>query len=92
MRINEPNRIGMVNPYNKTNTPSSPKSHKLTSGRDEVQISSEALELLHQIDESSEEKMIRPHVYTIKQQVEAGTYWVPADKIADKFIAFWKKG
>ncbi|NGQ95627.1 flagellar biosynthesis anti-sigma factor FlgM [Brevibacillus sp. SYP-B805] len=90
MRINEPNRAGMINAYNKTNKLQASKEAKIKLGKDEVQISSEALELLKQV-EDADPRVRKEKVNELRQQIENGTYHVPSDKIAEKFLSFWKK-
>lgn len=90
MRVNETNRANLINAYNKANKVPSSKEDKLRMGKDEVQISPEALEMLKQIEET--EPVARPEkIAELKEQVEKGTYHVPSEKIAEKFLAFWKK-
>jgi negative regulator of flagellin synthesis FlgM len=90
MRIHEPNRTGMINAYNKTNKTPLSKGTKIPMGKDEVQISSEALEMLKQV-EDPDAPARKEKVRELKQQIEQGTYHVPSEKIAEKFLAFWKK-
>ncbi|USG65332.1 flagellar biosynthesis anti-sigma factor FlgM [Brevibacillus ruminantium] len=89
MRINEPNRTGMINSYNQSNKAQSAKG-RTPMGKDEVNISSEALEMLKQV-EDPQSPARREKVSSLKQQVEEGTYKVPSEKIAEKFLAFWRK-
>jgi negative regulator of flagellin synthesis FlgM len=90
MRVNEPNRASMIHAYNKANKTQSSKEAKARMGKDEVQISSEALELLKQL-EDVEAPVRAEKVNELKKQIENGTYHVPSDKIAEKFLSFWKK-
>ncbi|MED4754657.1 flagellar biosynthesis anti-sigma factor FlgM [Brevibacillus choshinensis] len=90
MRINEPNRTGMINAYNKSGVNSLNKSGKISMGKDEVNISNEAMEMLKQIDDTNAPER-REKVERLKRQVEEGNYKVSSDKIAEKFLAFWKK-
>ncbi len=90
MRINEPNRTGMINAYNKANKAASAQGAKKPMGKDEVKISNEALELLKQVEEADAPAR-KEKVKELKQQIEQGKYHVPAEKIAEKFLSFWKK-
>ncbi|MFJ9501216.1 flagellar biosynthesis anti-sigma factor FlgM [Brevibacillus centrosporus] len=90
MRINEPNRIGMINAYNKTGNSQIGKSGKIPMGKDEVNISTEALEMLKQLEDPDSPQR-REKVDQLKKQVEEGTYRVPSEKIAEKFLSFWQK-
>lgn len=90
MRINEPNRAGMINAYNKTGAAPVGKSGKIPMGKDEVKISTEALEMLKQVEDPNAPER-REKVEQLKKQVEEGTYRVSSEKIAEKFLSFWKK-
>lgn len=90
MRVNETNRTGFINAYNKTSKSSPASGIRARMGKDEVQISNEALELLKQVEEL-EAPVRKEKVNQLKQQVEQGTYHVPSEKIAEKFLSFWKK-
>jgi len=90
MRIHEPNRTGMIQAYNKTGAASVNKKGKMAMGKDEVKISTEAMEMLKQIEDPNAPAR-REKVEQLRKQVEEGTYHVPSEKIADKFLSFWKK-
>lgn len=93
MRINETQRAGMIHAYNKHNQSQTLNHKKPPMGRDDVKISQEAIEMLKLGEEPEEVNPARlTYVRELKQKVESGTYWVPSDKIAEKFISFWKKG
>lgn len=53
MRINEPNRTGMINAYNNTGKAPAAKNGRIPMGKDEVNISNEALEMLKQVEAPS---------------------------------------
>ncbi len=91
MRINEPNRTGMLNAYNKANKAQVSKEVKKSMGKDEVKISDEALELLKMGEEADLSPARKAKINDLKKQVEQGTYSVPSEKIAEKFLSFWKK-
>jgi negative regulator of flagellin synthesis FlgM len=90
MRINEPNRTGMINAYSKAGATPVNKSGKLAMGKDEVNISSEAMEMLKKVEDLNAPAR-REKVEQLRKQVEEQTYHVPAEKIAEKFLSFWKK-
>ncbi|HZG80360.1 MAG TPA: flagellar biosynthesis anti-sigma factor FlgM [Brevibacillus sp.] len=90
MRIHEPNRTGMIQAYNKTGTASVSNKGKMAMGKDEVKISTEAMEMLKQIEDPNAPAR-REKVEQLRKQVQEGTYHVPSEKIADKFLSFWKK-
>lgn len=91
MRINESNRTGMINAYNKTGKLYSAQNGKKPMGKDEVQISNEALELLKKGEITETTATDKSRINELKSQIEQGTYHVPSEKIAEKFLAFWKK-
>ncbi|WP_342404954.1 flagellar biosynthesis anti-sigma factor FlgM [Brevibacillus sp. FSL K6-2834] len=90
MRINEPNRTGMIKAYNNTGKAPAAKNGRIPMGKDEVNISNEALEMLKQVEDPQSPER-REKVNNLKKQVEEGTYKVPSDKIAEKFLSFWRK-
>jgi negative regulator of flagellin synthesis FlgM len=90
MRVNETNRTSFINAYNKTSKTSPAGGIRGRMGKDEVQISNEALELLKQVEEL-DAPVRKQKVKELKHQVEQGTYHVPSEKIAEKFLSFWKK-
>ncbi|MGG1664376.1 flagellar biosynthesis anti-sigma factor FlgM [Brevibacillus sp. NRS-1366] len=90
MRINEPNRVGMINAYNKSGNTQVGKSGKIPMGKDEVNISTEALEMQRQVEDPNSPQR-REKVDQLKKQVEEGSYRVSSEKLAEKFLSFWKK-
>ncbi|MFD2369397.1 flagellar biosynthesis anti-sigma factor FlgM [Brevibacillus sp. GCM10020057] len=90
MRINEPNRVGRINAYNKTNNPQIGKTGKIPMGKDEVNISTEALEMLKHVEDPDLPQR-REKVEQLKKQVEEGSYRVSSEKIAEKFLSFWQR-
>lgn len=92
MRVNETNRANLIQAYKNANQVSASKNRKISMGRDEVNISPEAMELLKQVDDADTIHPARQaKLETLKQQIEAGTYHVPAEQIVEKFLAFWKR-
>jgi negative regulator of flagellin synthesis FlgM len=91
MKIQGNQRMNGINPYQKLNPPIQDKTKGTPSlGKDEVQISTEAKELLQfsKSDGASREARVQD----IKTQVQAGTYRVDSDKIAEKMYGQIKKG
>ncbi|NQX70118.1 flagellar biosynthesis anti-sigma factor FlgM [Paenibacillus ferrarius] len=91
MKVNEPKRVGPVNPYRQAS------DHKALNGtnkkekqRDQVQISSEAKELLLETSQAVQSKERVAKVNQLKQSVESGTYHVDAGKIAEKLLPYFK--
>ncbi|RCW44820.1 flagellar biosynthesis anti-sigma factor FlgM [Paenibacillus prosopidis] len=88
MKINEPKRIGALNPYQKMNesrTSGANKAHK----KDEVQISAAAKEMLTTSQANSAERSQR--IEQLKKSVASGTYHVEAGKIAEKLLPYLKE-
>lgn len=91
MKIQGNQRMNGINPYQKLNPPIQDKTKSTPSlGKDEVQISTEAKELLQSSKSDGTSREAR--VQEIKAQVEAGTYRVDSDKIAEKMYGQIKKG
>lgn len=91
MKINEPNRTSMINAYKKSQTPLAKPAKPIRMGRDEVNISDEALELLRSYGDIDVSPTSKARLQELRQQVETGTYHVPSELIAEKFLAFWLK-
>ncbi|TVY09331.1 flagellar biosynthesis anti-sigma factor FlgM [Paenibacillus cremeus] len=87
MKINGPNSLGAVNKYKQTlESQRSVASSKQAKKRDQVEISSEAKELLGtNAAGTSPEKM-----ESLKSSVAAGTYKVDARTLAEKIFPFIK--
>ena len=91
MRIYEPNRPGMIHSYQKANASHSAKGVKRSWGRDEVSISTEALEMLKRGEDTEIDPARQEKLDELKRKIEQGIYHVPAEKIAEKLLAYWKK-
>ncbi|MFM9279934.1 flagellar biosynthesis anti-sigma factor FlgM [Paenibacillus jiagnxiensis] len=87
MKINEPNRIGAINPYQRNIESNIQESQKKSPRKDEVSFSAEAMEMLQRSSNTDRAKKIQE----LKQQVASGTYKVDADKIAEKLMPFFKQ-
>lgn len=87
MKINETQRIGAVNPYQKQNDQQTSNAGRKRK-TDEVQISAEAQEMLSssRVSGADRTKLINE----LKQSVSSGTYHVEAGKIAEKMLPFLK--
>ncbi len=83
MKINEPSRVGNVNPYRKTAAGSQASAASRASRKDEVQISTEAKELLGSV--RNPEKLDE-----LKKAVSTGTYNVDAKEVAEKLWPYLK--
>ncbi|WP_127532068.1 flagellar biosynthesis anti-sigma factor FlgM [Paenibacillus kobensis] len=89
MKINETQRLGAVNPYNKNNGQRVVESSSKKK-RDDVQISTEAKEMLQ-----SQQGVLSPErkkqIEELKNQVSTGTYSVDAGKIAEKLLPYLRQ-
>jgi negative regulator of flagellin synthesis FlgM len=85
LKINETNRIGAANPYQKQNEIRNTDS-KIAKKKDEVQISAAAKEMLStsKLNEADRSQ----HIEGLKQSVSSGTYHVDAGKIAEKLLPY----
>ncbi|MGG1641790.1 flagellar biosynthesis anti-sigma factor FlgM [Paenibacillus sp. NRS-1782] len=87
MKINETNRIGAINPYQRNIEAGRQEEQKKSRRKDEVSISPEAMEMLNRSSDADRVKKIQE----LKQQVASGTYHVDADKIAEKLLPYFKQ-
>lgn len=90
MKINGTNRIGAVNQYMKSQEAyHASGAGKTGKKKDQVEISSEAKELLETHNSASAEKA-REKVEALKSAVADGTYKVDARSLAEKLLPFIK--
>ncbi|GLX70883.1 flagellar biosynthesis anti-sigma factor FlgM [Paenibacillus glycanilyticus] len=87
MKINETNRIGAYNYYQKQMEQRVDAANKKKQ-KDSVQISAEAKEMLSTSQTNSPERQKR--LEELKQSISAGTYKVDAGKLADKLLPYLK--
>lgn len=84
MKINETQRTGAVNHYKKTNEQNSVNADlKKTKKKDELNISSEAMELLSN-------KVTDARIEDLKQSYSSGSYYVEPRKVAEKLFPYIK--
>ncbi|XEC97529.1 flagellar biosynthesis anti-sigma factor FlgM [Paenibacillus tarimensis] len=86
MKINETNRIGNLNAYQKQQQYTGQTNKKRKT--DEVQISAEAQKLLTDSRINETEQAAR--IQELKENVSTGTYRVDADKVAEKLLKYFK--
>jgi|GEM_PF-221398 flagellar biosynthesis anti-sigma factor FlgM len=88
MKINETQRLGAVNPYrNKSDLRAAQTGSK--QKRDNLQISSEAMEMLQsQNVENAKSPERQRQIDELKQQVSTGTYHVESGKLAEKLLPY----
>lgn len=82
MKVNPLTRTGAVNPYHNQDAKAKELSHSKGKRRDQVEISSEAKQLLGASNESK--------IQRLKNEVSSGTYYVEAGKIAEKLLPYFK--
>lgn len=89
MKINETQRLSAIHSYhkNRDNITESGIQRK-EKRRDEVQISSEAKELLGTQRNSETGSATKQRLEELRQSVSAGTYHVDARKIAEKLLPY----
>ncbi|MCI1693973.1 flagellar biosynthesis anti-sigma factor FlgM [Aneurinibacillus aneurinilyticus] len=85
MRVERPNQIQPINPYRQQEMKQD-KAKAKGKGRDQLEISSEALEL-QRTQETTAERAER--IAELKKKVQEGTYHVDAKDIAEALL---KKG
>ncbi|TJY41945.1 flagellar biosynthesis anti-sigma factor FlgM [Cohnella pontilimi] len=85
MKINDINRLGAVNPYQSAKNQRT-ESNARRSQKDELHISSEAMEMLSQAQVNSPERAKK--IEQLKEAVSTGTYQVDAGKVAEKMLPF----
>ncbi|PZD97832.1 flagellar biosynthesis anti-sigma factor FlgM [Paenibacillus sambharensis] len=88
MKINETNRIGAVNSYQKQQDHRTGQVNKKRQ-KDEVQISAEAKQLLTSSRVNDPQQAER--IEKLKQSVATGTYKVDAGKVAEKLLPYLKQ-
>lgn len=90
MKINDTGRIGGVNPYQRNMETQRQEAQKMERRKDEVSISSEAIEMLAAQERGTDPERAK-RIQDLKQQVSSGTYHVDAGKIAEKLMPYFKK-
>lgn len=88
MKINETQRLGAVNPYQKQSQRAVETNSK--KKRDDLQISAEAMEML-QSQQGVKSPERQKQLDELKSQVSTGTYQVEAGKIAEKLLPYLKQ-
>ncbi len=91
MKINDTQRVGAVNPYQRSNEAKAVTGEKKATRKDEVSISPEAMEMLqaNSVQASADAERAQK-IQSLKEQVAAGTYNVDAGALADKLLPFLK--
>lgn len=89
MRIQDTNRLGMIQSYQKMGQKLPEKQTEKPPKHDQVQISSQAQEKLRQIQ--SEQTGREERIQQLKEHVDKGNYPFDSDKLADRLLSLWKK-
>lgn len=95
MKINPITRTGAVNPYQNQDTKATQSNRSKGRRKDEVQISAEAKQMLGAINQAQGKGAVSSvpaaKLQELKEQVSTGTYYVEANKIAEKMLPYFKK-
>lgn len=92
MKINDTQRIGAINSYKNQNQSGLNASGKKGKRKDEVQISSEAQELLSTYRAGSQDQEVRNRkLEELKNSINTGTYHRDARLIAEKLLPYMNK-
>ncbi|GAB1157990.1 hypothetical protein YWY31_40150 [Paenibacillus illinoisensis] len=89
MKINEPNRIGAINSYQRNIESNQQADAKKSRRKDEVSISPEAMKMLEDQSRTQDAARIQ-RIQELKEQVSSGTYQVDSSKLADKLLPYFK--
>jgi negative regulator of flagellin synthesis FlgM len=87
LKINDVGRIGMTNPYHKQSEQREARTERKKQ-TDNIQISKEAQDM-HSIENQSQQERVN-QIANLKEQVQTGTYFVDAGKLAEKLLPFLK--
>ncbi|MFI2857111.1 flagellar biosynthesis anti-sigma factor FlgM [Paenibacillus sp. JSM ZJ436] len=90
MKINETGRVGGVHAYQRNIESHKQEDTKKTWKKDELSISAEAMEML-QAQGKTQDIGRAKKIQDLKAQVDAGTYQVEADKLAERLLPHFRK-
>ncbi|ANS77297.1 flagellar biosynthesis anti-sigma factor FlgM [Paenibacillus yonginensis] len=88
MKINDIGRLGAVNSYQRQTDNIRQIEDKKNKRKDEVSISSEALEMLKASDTTAASTNAK-RIQELKEQTQSGTYRVDAEKLAKKLAPYF---
>lgn len=88
MKINENGKINPLQTYQKNNAAGKAAKETKAAGRDELVISSEALEMAKKGPDQVNQEERAAHLAQIKQSVQSGTYEIDARKVAEKIARY----
>ncbi|AIQ14820.1 flagellar biosynthesis anti-sigma factor FlgM [Paenibacillus durus] len=89
MKINDTGRINGINSYQKAVESGTIDNVRKARKKDEVSISTEALEMLRAQQTSNAERAQK--IEDLKNRVSSGTYHVEARDLAEKLLPYFKK-
>lgn len=89
MKINETGRLGAINNYQRHIESQRKDTENKARRKDEVSISSEAMELLKAQD-GVQEPGRSSRIEELRSQVSTGTYQVETSKLVDKLLPYFK--
>lgn len=84
MKINDFNRMNALQYYQKQSQKPSPAEPTKKMQFDKLELSDAAKEKLNAEREAK--------IQTLKEQIQAGTYTVDSEKIAEKLLSYWSRG
>lgn len=88
MKINEPQRVGAIQSYNRNQQQAASSQTERKKQKDEVHISAEAKELQQSSETAPGQDVRRQQIESLKKAVSSGTYHVEAGKIAEKLLRY----
>ncbi|OGX68587.1 MAG: flagellar biosynthesis anti-sigma factor FlgM [Paenibacillus sp. RIFOXYA1_FULL_44_5] len=88
MKVNGMPPVGGINPYNRQQNLHAEQTGKTKKRKDEIEISSEAKEMLDAKAVQTEGR--QQTIQDLQKSVQTGTYHVDARKIAEKMLPFIK--
>ncbi|WP_435922728.1 flagellar biosynthesis anti-sigma factor FlgM [Paenibacillus sp. DYY-L-2] len=89
MKINETGRVGGVNPYQRNIENREQFMDKKKKQVDQVSISAEAKGMLEVQNRAQDPERVK-RIADLKEAVSTGTYYVDANKIAEKLAPYFK--
>ncbi|AZK45906.1 flagellar biosynthesis anti-sigma factor FlgM [Paenibacillus lentus] len=89
MKINETGRVGALNNYQRHIETQRQDSDRKARRKDEVSISTEAMELLKAREMAQDPRRLE-RIEELKSQVSSSMYHVDAGKLAEKLVPYFK--
>lgn len=89
MKVNEPGRVGNINPYQRNIETRDNHVDKKKFQKDQVSISTEAQEMLDAHSQVQDPKRAE-RIQELKESVSTGNYKVDANKLVEKLMPYFK--